>query len=185
MAIQTLGFKTIIGIKNKIVTILDNNQDIKRYLVYLTDCPLAKRGKLEDGTMIEQPDIKESLINSHIIPYQDYDKVISTNKALILVHLAEGDLSDNFVAKHVLSIDIICPTKENMNVGDIGQERIAAIADFIADTINTENKNKSIANKIRFGDYSQYRIAKSPDYIGMTLFLSIETSNMESYKNRR
>lgn len=182
--IKTLSFKTIIGIKNKIVTVLDNNQEIKRYLVYLTDCPLAKRGKLDNGTMIDQPDIEKSLIGEYIIPYQDYDKVISTNKALILVHLAEGDLSDDYMAKHTISIDIICPTKENMNVGDIGQERIASIADFICDTINLENKNKSIAQKIKLGDYSQYRIAKTPDYVGMTLFLSIETSNMECYRKR-
>lgn len=182
MAKKSMKLKNIISIKNKIVGMIDNSQDIKRYLVYLSDCPLAKRAKLENGEMIEQPNIEESLIDKNIIPYQDYDKVISTNKALILVHLSSGDLSDSVIGKNVLTIDIICPTKENMNVGEIGEERIATIADLITDLIDEE---KAGAGAITITGYEQYRIAKTPDYIGMTLFLNVETSNLPAYNLRR
>ena len=43
--------------------IIDKSQDIKRYLVYLTEDPLSLKGKDLSGNIVVQKDIVESLIN--------------------------------------------------------------------------------------------------------------------------
>ena len=116
-----------------------------------------------------------------IVVRESVDRIVDGISILMLVHLSSGDLSDTVIGKNTLTIDIICPTKENMNVGEIGEERIATIADLITDLIDEE---KAGAGAITITGYEQYRIAKTPDYIGMTLFLNVETSNLPAYKRR-
>lgn len=46
---KSMKFKNVTAIKNEIVKLIDENQDIRRYMTYLTDSPLSKKLNLTMG----------------------------------------------------------------------------------------------------------------------------------------
>lgn len=168
-------FARVIAFKNEIVKRIDECQEIKRYLTYMTDCPNAKRARLGDGTFIKQDDIEDSLIEKSIIPRMDYGKIVETATPLILIHIAEGTFEQEF-SKNSYAIDIVCPTKENANVEGLGQERLLQLATYV--TALLDKKEIVGASKAELKKHQHYRISKQPDFVGLTLFFEIVTPSM-------
>ena len=171
-----MKFKHITAIKNEITKIIDNSQEIKRYCTYLSDSPLSQKGKLENGTFIQQPNINKSLINENIMPYSFSLELISEHKSMIFIYNAYGDLRGKVIGDNVLAIDILCTAQQNILSG-IGEERITSIADIITDLIDSERANKSLTN-IVVGKYQFDRLWKDNHYIVLTLLCDFSTSNM-------
>jgi hypothetical protein len=68
-------FKFLDNNLTKIVTALQSNQKLMKYLVYLTDDPLAQQTVDRAGKSVLQPDIHYSLIDNYII-LDDYDESV-------------------------------------------------------------------------------------------------------------
>nr|DAH12581.1 MAG TPA: hypothetical protein [Caudoviricetes sp.] len=172
----SMKFKNITAIKNEIVKLIDENQDIRRYMTYLTDSPLSKKAKLNNGKLVDQPDITESLIEKTIIPYMYFEEVVEKAIPIMFVYMSKGDMSNSTVGDNYLVIEILVPTKANILQG-LGEERCANIADTITDILDDKKLSKGLTS-IEFVSWEQYRVSKDAEYVGLALAGKIKTSNM-------
>lgn len=172
----SMKFKSIQSIKNEIVQAIDGNMEIKRYIKYLTDSPLGSRGKLDDGKLIDQPDITESLIGKNIIPIMYYEDCLESSKVFIFVYPYTGDLSGKALGNQKINIDIIVPTTKEI-LEDLGIQRSFEIANLICNTLDDVRLNKGLTN-LAFTGYVYERISKEAEYVALAIQTEIGTSNM-------
>lgn len=172
----SMKFRSIQQIKNEIVKAIDSSQEIKRYLTYLTDSPLASRGKLDNGQLINQPDITESLVGKNILPMMYLEDVLEDNRCLLFVYPYTGDLSTKTLGTQRLNIDIVIPSKKEI-LEDLELLRSFEISNLICDKLDGVKLNKGATNLI-FTSYVYERVSKDAEYIALGINCEISTSNM-------
>lgn len=139
---KTRKLKPLMDLKNYIVKKIDNNQSIKRYCKYLTYEPLELTSINYSGVAVNQPDIKESLIedikdlnkSANIIPYtlNNTDSILE-KKVLIFIHNYKNDLRGK-MGEITFMVDIACP--KLFNKLPFGEERIYKIAEQIIEELD-------------------------------------------------
>lgn len=172
---NSMKFRHITSIKNKLVDIIDNDQSIKRYCLYLTNSPLSNKAMNKDNAMIEQPDIEESLINKNIIPYMFYEEILDKYKVFIFCHKVKGDLS-GVVGTNILAISIVVPVEFNF-LKELGEERTTCIADLITDLIDGIKIDNGIREVEVYG-YREWKLSRDSTFVGLTLNVQISTSDL-------
>lgn len=174
---KSMRFKNVVKIKNEILSILDNNQELKRLCTYLSPTPLASRGLLK-GNSVKQPDITKSLIKDNLIPYGFNDKLLDSEMVLIFCGIYDIKFErNNVMDTNIFMISIMLPSNYN-DLQPYGDERIIEIASRIADELDNKSLNNGMSNiKIRSGSMANYRKHESKDYLILTIPLEISTSS--------
>lgn len=173
MSTKSMKLKNLTKIKNTIVRILDESQDIKRYCVYSTNTPLLEMGKLLDGKMVMQPDIDYSIIETNIVPYRFMEDVLQENKTLIFVYFNEANLREN-IGSYRFNIDIFVHKKYDV-LEELGQERNVEVATTIADLLDEKRIQGFGAIELNYG--RQTRLNNKTEYTIFELDLEIPVSN--------
>ena len=173
MSTKSMKLKNLTKIKNEIVQILDESQEIKRYCIYSTNTPLLEMGKQLDGKMVIQDNINDSIIDKNIIPYRFMEDVLQENKTLIFVYFNEANLTD-VLGSYRFNVDIFVHKSYDV-LEELGQERNVEIATTIADLLD----EKSI---IGFGQVElnygrQVRMNTKTEYTIFELDLEVKMSN--------
>lgn len=174
----SMKFRSIQQIKNQIVEAIDSNQEIKRYIKYLTDSPLASRAKLDNGKFIDQPDITESLVGKNIIPTMYMESCLEDNMCIIFIYPYRGDLSGKTLGDNYINIDVLVPTVKDI-LEDLGEQRTFAICNAICNTLDDVKLNKGMTT-LNFVNYVVERVSKDSEYTVISLQGIISTSNMRA-----
>ncbi len=158
---KSAKLRRIVPIKNFIIDLIDNDQDIKRLTRYYSKTPLLNRGVGYDGGKIVQPDLLDTLT----LPIVKDNSVSETAKGRVLFsHAFSGDVLaerqvtiyiycykstynpnittnrayhgiDEVVGKHFFNIDIVYPLEFN-DLDSRHEERANQIACKITDLID-------------------------------------------------
>lgn len=127
---RSVKFKDLNRHKLVIAEKIYNNQNILRYMNYMTDDPLAKRTVNRQGKIVEQPDLNISFDDAHLYTRAFDENILSTSHCSLFIHALEGNLSARQSIGYITyEIDIVCPcefqilegTRENRD-GDIADE---------------------------------------------------------------
>ena len=121
-------------IRNKIMEQINNSQEIKRLIMYLTRTPLELTGQGLSGNIKQQPNILTDLISHtiRILPFTNKN-LYENNNVSIVVSRQSCSLTDEENA--TLNIQIICPkiySQLNQN-----EDRESSIADEIITILGT------------------------------------------------
>lgn len=171
---SSLKLRNITKIRNRIIQIINNNQEIKRFIKYLTNTPLENVGYSKDGSEIQQIDIEEDLKGENILPISFNKKVLSSEKVVIFCYRLQGDLSDNSIGINTIIIDIICPSSYLVLEGE-NADRNTEIAYRIIDEVDGKVINSIGTAKVVH--YNEQRLSDDDDYDILSLIIEIKTSN--------
>lgn len=153
--------RRIVPIKNFIIHKIDSNQNIKRLCRYYTKTPLLNRGVGYDGSVVKQPDLKDSLLkpvsnDSNVSPTAQKQiltpstfsgDVLAERQVTIYVHNPKSVYNPNMVSgrisygvdplggRHLFMVDIVYPDELN-ELDSINQERATEIAGEIVDMLD-------------------------------------------------
>lgn len=129
---QTFKFRYISKHAFRLAELIYSNQNILRYINYLTDDPLAEKTIGRNGKQVKQPDIKVSFEDSGI-SLDAYDRnLVTESRCYIFLYPAKATLkADVNVGKITYIIDIIIPSGFRLLKGS-NEYRDALIADEIA-----------------------------------------------------
>lgn len=178
---KSMRFKHIIQIKNELLSILDNNQEIKRLCCYLSDTPLSYTA-IVDGQRIKQPDITKSLMNENLIPYGFDDKLLLNQKVYIFCNLNRISFtSKNNMDNNLFILTIFVPIDFNI-LEFYGDERIIAIASRIADELDDTSLDKGMCN-LKINGACNYGRYDKKDYLVLTIPIEILTSSGKEILN--
>lgn len=178
MASVSMKLKNLTKIKNEIASIIDSNQNIKRYCKYMTNTPLLSMGMALDGSMKKQVDISDTLIDKNIIPYRFMEDILTESNVIIFVYFDEAELSNKSpLGYYKFSIDVFVPKKYD-SLKELGQERNIEIITTIADLLD----NEKLPDNLGLGSVDivygrQTRLTNKSDYTIFSLDLNIKGSN--------
>lgn len=128
-----------------IVTLLDNNQNIKRYLYYDTQNPLGENGLEKDGDIIPQPNIEKSLIDDYIFDSLFNEDMEDTHRSQIYVHTHRGDVDGEF-GDVLITVNILVPLTI-LHLSNFGEKRTFCIGNEVENMF----QNKYIGKNPRLG----------------------------------
>lgn len=181
-------------IKRFILDKLNENQNIKRYMRYITKLPLARKSEDFDNNIKLQPDILTSLTEDTVSGEQclfsgSFNPEMDNIKIpYIFVHSPRSSINgtDNII--HFV-IYILCPERYN-RLANYGEERIYEIADEIVQlldeySIEDTNISKEVGN-LKFeieGSFQEFRMSKSNDIIVLAIPLKIKSTALRSKIN--
>lgn len=170
---------------------IDENQKIKRLLVYNTINPLSLKGKEFDGDIVDQPDITKSLYYeeskdnpSYIISGTfDIDTKDDFENSLY-IHCYNGTFND-ITGRLKIAINILIP-KQFEFLASKGDTRTGLIAQEIAnlfDNIYLDNDNCEVINelgnlKFELVGYESGRLSKTNTMILTTLVFNVDITTM-------
>lgn len=136
---QSLKFKHVSNNTLKLFDIISQSQEIKRLLKYKTDDPYALETYDRDGIWVSQPDIDDSLFESHIILTPYSPTILNSGIAtFMLINPMNGKLSEDPISNEIYTIDIICNISYWILNG-LSQFRCFEIAGYIADLIDQKD----------------------------------------------
>lgn len=153
--------RRIVPIKNFIIHKIDTNQNIKRLCRYYTKTPLLNRGVGYDGTVVNQPDLEDSLLKpvhndlnvsptarNQILTTSVFSgDVLAERQITIYVHHPKSVFNPNMVSgrisygvdplggRHLFMVDIVYPNELN-ELDSVNQERATEIAGEIIDMLD-------------------------------------------------
>ena len=154
----SLKFKFIEENLSKMLILLVNNQDFKRYIVYLDKYPL-------DPTL---PDVNDNLIGKYIFLQPFSEDILEESRVMLFINPYEGDLKDIHIGYDTYVIDIIVPIRYWLIAGK-GEIRPFRIAREIANTLD----NQYIAGIGRI-NIVKYRLFKVNElYAGLALWVNV------------
>lgn len=182
--------RKITVLKKYMLDAIDNNQDVKRYMRYLTTTPLSKKGVGYDGDVIVQNDLVESMKYSS----DEGEKVLFTGgfdpymetivKNYIFVQHQRSRITDDGTNIMTFMVYILIPEKYN-ELKNYGEERTYQIADSICQVLDCHTiENDEIVDivgnaKIEiYGDIVEQRLTKTKDIILVTLPIRIVSSTL-------
>jgi hypothetical protein len=148
---------------------INDNQNIKRYIRYLSNTPLENTP--------EQPDIEDSLIYDNILITPYSEKVLTESKVLLFFNPINGNLEDESVGEEIYSLDIIIPITYWILQGQ-GKLRAFRIGSEIAKII--DGKEITGVGKTKLKSYKCYKL--NDTYAGMTLFIKVNTSTLKAVR---
>lgn len=175
---KSLKLRNITKIKNIIVNKIDEKQEIKRLMAYITQTPLSKVGITYDNKKVQQPDITESLTqagiqNMHecLIGYPFYNEMTSESYPMLFVHCdrATFDKYKN-LAVYEYVVEVIVEYKQNKLktpfMGERGNEVLVEIANLFDGYTLEGEESEGIGNiSFSIGDFTGFRLSKSNDFI--------------------
>ena len=174
-------------LKRIILEKINENQNIKRYMRYITKLPLARKSEDFDHNIKIQPDVLTSLMEDNddgeqflfggsFNPEMDNVKI-----PYIFVHSSRSKV-DGVNNTIYFTIYILCPERYN-RLANYGEERIYEIADEIVQLLDEYSlENNDIAKEIgnlKFvidGSFEELRMSKSNDII--ILAVPVKVCNM-------
>ena len=183
--------RKITVLKKFLVDVIDDNQNIKRYMRYMTRLPLAKKSEDYNGNIKVQSDVSASLLIESSEGEQClYSGGFNPEMSNIKIPYIFVDSHRSYISgvdqSIYFAINILCPEKYNglLNYGD---ERIYKIADEIAQlidgyTIEEEEVVKNVGN-LRIdisGEISERRMSKSNDIIVLSIPIKIKNIALRS-----
>jgi len=168
--------KNIVKIRNEIIRRIDNSQECKRMITYLTNTPLLLKGKNKLGSVVNQPDLTESLYNKNIYPMSFSLEILSSDKTIVFVHMYDGDLKQA-KGKNIIVIDICTPVSYYTLEG-MGEDRPWNLANYVCTLVDNENLGAGIGNAI-VSSYKEGRVSNQVDYDVLSLFVEVTTSNLK------
>lgn len=175
---KSMKMKNLTKIKNFMVDVIDQDQEIKRYCKYLTNTPLMKKGMDLNGQLISQPDITESLVDKdkgNLVAYRFTEDIIENKRVMIFVYKVKGDLSKT-IGENYFEIDIFVPYIYDI-LEEMGQERNIEIATKICDLLDGKSINNQLG-VIEILEYEDNRLNRTSDYNICSLMLRINKTNM-------
>lgn len=149
-----------------ILTLIDSNQNIKRYLKYLSDSPLE--------ITQSQPDIEESLINENIILTPFNENILEESKVFLFFNPFQGNLSSFSVGKEIYTIDIVTHLNKWLLSGE-GKIRTFRIGSEISKMI--DSKDVTGVGKVTLDNF---KVFKNDKYAGLTLWIKVNSSSSKS-----
>lgn len=121
---------------NFIVNKINEDQEIKRYVLYGTSNPLGKYGKDLNEKVIAQPDITESLLNENVLFNDPFDEEILDKEKVcyIFVYPYSSNYRKNDIGDLEFVVNILSPSEyNNLTRGD---KRIFEIGYRIEDSLD-------------------------------------------------
>lgn len=130
-----------------IIDTVDNSQEVKRLMNYLTLTPLSSTGKGYDGKIIKQPDLTHSLLKDYsvngVVVYEKvlFDSMFNSDietltKNQIFVHSPISRINDkNNTQRIEIYIDILIAQNYEY-LQNYGEKRTYEIAGVIADLLD-------------------------------------------------
>lgn len=115
---------------------IDNNQEIKRFVLYGTNNPLGKRGQDLNGTIISQPDITDSLVTKNALFNDPFDQnILDTEKVCyIFIYPYSATFKKDDIGDLEFVVNILSPSEyNNLTRGD---KRIFEIGYRIEDLLD-------------------------------------------------
>lgn len=195
-------------VKNYIIDKIDNNQRIKRLSRYLTMTPLLNKGMSYNGSMLQQPDLMDSLkekvvtdmlasVKEPILAtYPFSEEILSEKKLKIYVYSPRTSVSNPYrgrnhdlVCEHLFVVEIVYPIEYDRIEPPYGQERANLIACEILnafDGVAVDDELKELIGECEFeifGDITNLRLSKA-GYMITTIpitvsFIGIRTTQRE------
>jgi len=159
----SLKFKFIEENLSKMLSLLINNQNFKRYIVYLDKYPL-------DPSL---PDVNDNLIgkNIHLTPISE--DILEATSVKIFINPYEGNLKNTPIGYDTYIIDIVVPIRYWLITGR-GEIRPFRIAREIANTLD----NQYIAGTERI-NIVKYRLFKVNElYAGLSIWLDVANATV-------
>jgi hypothetical protein len=148
---------------------INDNQNIKRYIRYLSNTPLENT--------LEQPDIEDSLIYDNILITPFSDKILIENKVLLFFNPIDGDLESESVGEEIYTLDIIIPLTYWILQGQ-GKLRAFRIGSEIAKIV--DGQEITGVGKVKLKRFKCYKV--NDTYAGMTLFIKVNSSTLKAVR---
>lgn len=158
------------------LSLIDDNQNIKRYIRYLSNTPLESTVEV-NGQTIQQPDIDDSLIYNNILITPYSEKTLSESKVLLFFNALNGNLESETVGEEIYSLDIIVPITYWILQGQ-GKIRVFRIGSEIAKLI--DSKKITGIGEVKILNFKCYKV--NDTYAGMTMFIRVNTSTMKGLR---
>ena len=167
-------------LKRFILEKINENQNIKRYMGYVTKLPLARKSEDYDSNIKVQPDILTSLMEDNNDGEQclfggSFNPEMDNIKIPYIFVYSSRSKVDGINNTIYFTIYILCPERDN-RLANYGEERIYEIADEIVqllDEYSLENNDisKEIGNLefIVDGSFEEFRMSKSNDIIVLAI----------------
>lgn len=196
-------FSTLDEISNLMVKEIDNDQEIKRLLFYLTGSPLASQGRDNSGELFYQRNTTLSLTKPQKIDVsknKDKSKIIETQKILYNTAWQNEKISEEYpimfvhsyqdevdlVGENIFMIDILIPIGyDSLKDGTTRLHRLMQrIADIFHNAVADEESAKLIGDcKFKISNRFSIReekIVKSKDILACTIPISVTCVNARS-----
>lgn len=184
--------RKITTLRKFIIDTIDNDQAIKRLLRYLTSTPLSKKGVMQDGKVIQQPDLTTSLKEAtaegekclYTGLFDPYMEELTKNYIFVQHYQSyvESDMTTITYLVHIIISD-----KYN-ELKNYGQERNYEIADRVAQLLDTHTIDDEeiidLVGNVRIdisGNMTEMRLTKTKDFSLLTVPLQVRTSSMRFY----
>jgi hypothetical protein len=124
---ESTKFKYLDDNLKLIVSKLSDNQNFVRYVMYLTNDPLALNYKDESGKLISQPNININLIDTGNVVLDDFSQeILKEEKVILFLHSSRGTF-DIATSNDLFAIDITYPFTRGILKG-FGRTRYNQIA---------------------------------------------------------
>jgi hypothetical protein len=177
--IQTsFKFKNIESNYNKLLNIIKVNQNILRYIKYLSDDPLAQNTYV-DGILVNQPNIEEDPIdNGYIIPSLFEGKTPDTEIVRLFLSPIIGNFQSYPLSNIGFEINIILPINKFILSG-LGEFRPFRIMDEIAQLIDQQ----TVAG-IGETEITGFKCVKldNSSYLNMSSLIKVSSSTMKGLR---
>ena len=153
------------NIENNLVKLLEvflANENLKKYIYYLTDNPLS------------EATVTENLLAKHIVLTPFDEEILSTDRVTVFVNPIEGDYTRHPLSTIIFLIDVVIPHNKWLLPGT-GKIRAFRIADEIAKDID-QKKVAGIGDVI-VGKHKLYKLNK--EFSGITLPVTVRSSTQK------
>lgn len=168
---KSLKFKYIAKHSLTIAQLLYENQNILRYMNYLTDDPLSNRTINRKGQIVEQPDINLGFDESGLNTGCFNKDILTETKCHLFIHpiKSNGMRTSKIIGELQYGIDIITPSGFQI-LADSREYRDFNIADEISQLI--DGKAVTGVGDVEINDFSSGKL--DSEYCYLTLFVSIK-----------
>ena len=201
-------FTSLDGIVDLMANEIDNDQEIKRLLFYLTKSPLLDVGMSYKGIRYYQRDLDYSLLKPQTIDIgkeQNGKNIIKTEQILYKTSFQNDKISDDYpvifchsykdevdlVGENIFLIDIIMPIiYEELVDGTRLHKLMIRIGDLFHEAETDEESSKELNGNYKFRVYdritiTEEKLVKSKDSVFVRIPIGVTCINARSNDNGR
>jgi hypothetical protein len=177
--IQTsFKFKNIESNYNKLLDIIKANQNVLRYIKYLSDEPLAQKTYV-NGILVNQPNIEEDPIdNGYIIPSLFDGKIPDQETVRLFLSPIIGNFKSYPLSDIGFEVNIVLPISKFILSG-AGTFRPFRIMDEIAQ--NIDQQNVAGIGETEITGFKCFKLENS-SYLYMSSLIKISSSTMKGLR---
>lgn len=200
-------FATLDGIVDLLAEEIDNDQEIKRLMFYLTKSPLLEIGMNYKGERYYQKDLECSLLKPQTIDVskdQDGKKTIKTERILYKTSFQNEKISDDypvifchsykdsasFTGENIFLIDIVMPViYEELIDGTRLHKIMVRIADLFHQVETDEESSELLKGNYKFRIYegitiTEEKLVKSKDSVFVRIPIGVTCVNTRAINGR-